>query len=83
MLHISEQYGSPANLLQVSAKELEAVEAFLRGLGVRCRLVSWNVNGSGEYIIQAENPYRAWIGAEDRKIADKDMTAEGIARYKR
>ena len=83
MLHISEQYGSPANLSQVNESEFEAVKAFLRGLGVRCRLVSWNFNGSGEYIIQADNPYRVWIGSEGRKIADEAMTDEGIARYAR
>lgn len=83
MKHISEQYGNPANLLQCSGEEFEAVSAFLKGLGVRCRVTSWNVGGSGELIIQAENPYKTWISDEDRYFADRAMTNEAIAAYQR
>lgn len=83
MKHISEQYGNPANLLQCSGEEFEAVSAFLKGLGVRCRVTSWNVGGSGELIIQAENPYKGWIRGEDRYFADRAMTEEAIAAYQR
>ena len=83
MKHISEQYGNPANLLQCSEEEFETISAFLKGLGVRCRVTSWNVGGSGELIIQAENPYKAWISNEDRYFADRDMTNEAIAAYQR
>ena len=82
MKHISEQYGNPANLLQCSEEEFEAISAFLNGLGVRCRVTSWNVGGSGELIIQAENPYKFWIRGEDRYFADLAMTEEAIAAYR-
>lgn len=82
MKHISEQYGNPANLLQCSEEEFEAISAFLNGLGVRCRVTSWNVGGSGELIIQAENPYKFWIRGEARYFADLAMTEEEIAAYR-
>lgn len=83
MKHISEQYGNPANLLQVSDEEFEAVAEFLKRLGVRCRVTSWNVGGSGELIIQAENPYKTWISDKERYFADLAMTNEAIAAYQR
>jgi hypothetical protein len=83
MKHISEQYGATANLLQCSGDDFEAISAFLKGLGVRCRVTSWNVGGSGEYIIQAENPYKGWIRGEDRYFADRAMTDEAISAYQR
>ena len=82
MKHISEQYGNPANLLQCSGEEFDAISAFLKGLGVRCRMVSWNLGGNGEYIIQAENPYKFWIRGEDRFFAALAMTEESISAYR-
>ena len=82
MMDIFGQYGIPANLRRCSGGEFYAISAFLKGLGVRCRMVSWNLGGNGEYIIQAENPYKFWIRGEDRFFADLAMTEESISAYR-
>ena len=89
MEHITMQHGSETNLLKLTKEELDALEPFLRTIGVRMRTC---VSYGGEYEVQADNPYRQYAYAASfheripgeyvRKYADKCMTDDGIAVYK-
>lgn len=80
MKHIKEQYGAPTNLLELTQDEMEALEPFLRAVGVRIRATM----AYGVYrTIQAENPYRAYCPPRQREMADAHMTPDAIAHYKR
>lgn len=82
MKHITNQYGAETNLLELTLDEYEVLRAFLKKLGVRCRTTKWDSNGIA--VIQAENPYKYWIGhAEGEKWANKDMSDESIKLYQR
>jgi hypothetical protein len=84
MKHITTEYGQPCNDLELTSEELKVLEPFLLALGVRCRTtIYWTENGTGMHKIQAENVYKACIGAKERKFADKFMTEDYINCYKR
>lgn len=81
MKHITEEYGMETNLLTLTPEELEQLEPFLKKLGIRCRTTTWNRE---ECTIQAENPYKFWIGHPNgKKIADDEMSDFRIKCYKR
>ena len=81
MKHITEEYGMETNLLTLNSEDLEQLEAFLKQLGIRCRCITWNRK---ECTIQAENPYKFWMGHPmGKELADKDMTEFSIKCYKK
>ena len=89
MKHIAEEYDMKTNLLTLTREEYAQLEPFLRQLGIRCRVTTWD---SKEMIIQAENPYKNELhiaAVSDLEIkryeqrADELMTDEYISLYKR
>lgn len=89
MKHITEEYGTETNLLQLTREEYEQLEPFLRQLGIRCRATMWD---SKEMTIQAENPYKyqlhsaAVVNSEIKRYeqyADELMTDKCLNLYKR
>lgn len=89
MKHITEEYGTETNLLQLTQEEYKQLEPFLRQLGIRCRTTTWD---SKEMTVQAENPYKyqlhsAAVGNSEIKryeqYADELMTDKYISLYKR
>ena len=79
MKHISIDHGQDTNLLQLTTAQLYELEPFLNKLGIRVRDVQYC---GGVHVIQAENPYKGWISREDRRIADEEMSPDGLRRYK-
>ena len=81
--HITTRYGQPCNHLELTSEELEELEPFLKELGVRCRTMVYTTkDGVENHVIQAENPYKFYIGKPERKHADECMTERGIRLYK-
>ena len=72
-----------SRLYDVNAEEYDALKAFLLDLGIRCRIVMIDhENGKMRMIVEAENPYKTWIGSPNGKsIADKMMTVAEIINY--
>ena len=78
MKHITMEYGSETNQLKLTFAELNELRPFLEKLGVRCRVTEFYGH---DVTIQAENPYKSWIDERQRKIADKEMSEDGIMAY--
>lgn len=72
-----------SRLYDVTAEEYDSLKDFLLDLGVRCRIVMIDhENGKMRMIVEAENPYKTWIGSPNGKdTADKMMSTEGILGY--
>lgn len=84
MKHITEEYGSPCNLLEISNKDLAQLEPFLKQLGVRVRsTMGWSKDGEYMSLIQAENVYYTWNTPKEREQAKTHMTDFAISCYKR
>lgn len=89
MKHISEEYGTKCNLLQLTEDDLAALEPFLLGLGVRCRMTKMeSVDGVPTLTIQAENVWKEnALFYHDtylvRKGVKSDLEPDSIAAYKR
>ena len=84
MEHIKRQYGQDVNYMRITGEELEQLEPFLKGLGVRVRkMVSWKEGETWYHDIQAENPYKSVARGHDREFADRMMSDEMIAVWKR
>lgn len=88
MRHITEEYGQPCNLLELTEEEYRVLDAFLMNLGIRSRRTSSDF-GKGTTVIQAENPYRERLllyfnrsAAEALESAEQDMSEKQIAWYK-
>lgn len=89
MKHITEEYGQPCNLLELSEEEYRELDAFLRLEGIiirRCR------SYCGTTTIQAENPYKSMLAhsagtghsvKKAYRAAEEEMSDQQVARYKR
>ena len=89
MRHITEEYGSKCNSLELTREQYLAIEPFLLNLGIRSRLtkvssVRNEKTGKMEELctMQAENPYEHWIGKNEREIAEKALTPDSVECYK-
>jgi hypothetical protein len=80
MKHITTEYGSETNKLELTFGELDALRPFLEKLGIRCRVTEFFGH---DVTIQAENPYKSWIDDRQRKIADDEMSEDSIKAYAR
>ena len=80
MERIDTQYGREVNYLRLTKEEMKTLEPFLVKLGVRMR---WMSCYQGVFEVQAENPYKCWIGSDERKFADEDMSEKSRERYNR
>lgn len=83
MEFINEEYGNKCNLLEVTEKEYKMLEPFLLGLGVRSRITkSYKKGEDWMVVIQGENPYRFWIGQNERRAAERQLNPYAISCYK-
>ena len=81
MKHITEEYGTKVNFLELNADEYKALEPFLLTLGVRSRVTMIE---QGQYTIQAENVYKTWIDDPvKRNRAENELTGFRLECWKR
>ena len=78
MEHITEKYGRPANLLELSSEDFDKLRPFLFQLGVLIRVT---MEYGDRVTIQAENPYRAYCKQNGLQEPDNDVTKEALRRY--
>lgn len=78
MEHITEKYGQPANLLELSSEDFDKLRPFLFQLGVLSRVT---MEYAGRVTIQADNPYRAYCKQNGLQEPDNDVTEEVLRRY--
>lgn len=88
MMHITEEYGQPCNLLVLSEEEYRVLDAFLRLEGVRIRQCK---SYRGTVTIQGENPFQQWLthcarteypAMKGLERAREEMSDREIERYK-
>ena len=78
MQHITEKYGQPANLLELSAEDFEKLRPFLFQLGVLSRVT---MEYAGRVTIQAVNPYRSYCKQSNLQEPDYYASEEALQRY--
>lgn len=78
MERIDKEYGMDVNYLLLTKEEMETLKPFLEKLGVRMR---WMKYDGKVFEVQAENPYKCWIGARERQMAERDMSERGLRAY--
>lgn len=78
MRHITEEYGSKCNLLELTGEQYEVLKPFLLNLGIHSRCTSFHCvknekTGKMENIciVEADNPYERWIGKDERENAER------------
>ena len=82
MKFIEKEYGTEANLLELTAEEYyKVIEPFLMAHGVRSRITLFD---NQKCVIQAENVYKTWMSDSfDRKCAEDHLTGFRLDAYKR
>ena len=78
MEHITEQYGRPANLLELSSEDFDKLRPFLFHLGILSRVT---MEYAGRVTIQAENPYRSYCKQSNLQEPDYYASEEALRRY--
>jgi len=68
------------DVLQISNDDFQVLEEYLKQIGVRIRKTMIR---DGIAYIQADNPYKTFIGREERPYADEAMTPFCTSVYKR